>query len=95
MIPSATQFKELYTDHHQIQRLDTPGYQGTDLQANGLFVVAQKREVVVIKSLPSAKVVYRGRKASISECQCKVYREPTSGLEPLTPAHYECAVNGC
>jgi hypothetical protein len=95
MIPSATQFKELYTDHHQIQRLDTPGYQGTDLQANGLFVVAQKREVVVIKSLPSAKVVYRGRKASISECQCKVYREPTSGLEPLTPAHYECGVNGC
>ena len=22
-------------------------------------------------------------------------REPTSGLEPLTPAHYECAVSGC
>jgi hypothetical protein len=21
--------------------------------------------------------------------------EPTSGLEPLTPAHYECAVSGC
>src|SRR5215204_4820843 len=23
------------------------------------------------------------------------YAEPTSGLEPLTPAHYECAVSGC
>jgi hypothetical protein len=22
-------------------------------------------------------------------------REPTSGLEPLTPALYECAVRGC
>jgi len=22
-------------------------------------------------------------------------KEPTSGLEPLTPAHYECAVSGC
>src|SRR5215204_2300367 len=25
----------------------------------------------------------------------KENREPTSGLEPLTPAHYECAVRGC
>jgi hypothetical protein len=22
-------------------------------------------------------------------------KEPTSGLEPLTPAHYECAVRSC
>jgi hypothetical protein len=26
---------------------------------------------------------------------CRQKREPTSGLEPLNPAHYECAVNGC
>jgi hypothetical protein len=25
----------------------------------------------------------------------KKKREPTSGLEPLTPAHYECAVRRC
>ena len=44
MIPSATPFKEFYVDHHQIQVLDTPGYQGTDLQASGLFVGAHRRE---------------------------------------------------
>ena len=27
--------------------------------------------------------------------ECKENREPTSGLEPLAPAHYECAVRGC
>jgi hypothetical protein len=49
MIPIATPFKEFYVDHHQIQVLDTPGYQGTDLQASGLFVGAHRREVVVLK----------------------------------------------
>ena len=49
MISIATPFKEFYADHHQIQVLDTPGYQGTDLQASGLFVGAHRREVVVLK----------------------------------------------
>jgi hypothetical protein len=31
----------------------------------------------------------------MSYCRCKENREPTSGLEPLTPAHYECAVRCC
>ena len=26
---------------------------------------------------------------------CRQNMEPTSGLEPLSPAHYECAVRGC
>src|SRR5919107_1069221 len=25
----------------------------------------------------------------------KLIGEPTNGLKPLTPAHYECAVSGC
>jgi len=48
MIPVATSFKEFYADHPQIQLLDTPGNQGTDLQASGQFVVAHRREVVVL-----------------------------------------------
>jgi hypothetical protein len=36
------------------------------------------------RSLPSAKVVYQGASASMYQCQCKEYREPTSGLEPLS-----------
>jgi hypothetical protein len=26
---------------------------------------------------------------------CRKNKEPTSGLEPLTCSHYECAVSGC
>jgi hypothetical protein len=44
MIPGATSFKEFYADHHQIAVLDTLEYQGTGLQASGLFAVAHRRE---------------------------------------------------
>src|SRR5918999_4326731 len=40
-------------------------------------------------SLPSAKVLNRGFSASISLRQYTEYREPTSGLEPLTCSSYE------
>jgi hypothetical protein len=49
MISIATPFKEFYADHHQIQVLDTPGYQDTELQVSGVFVVAHRREGVVLK----------------------------------------------
>ena len=40
MIPTATTFNEFFADHHQIAVLDTLGYQGTELQASGQFVIA-------------------------------------------------------
>ena len=44
MIPEVTPFKECYSDSQQLQALDTLGYQSTELQASGLFVVAHGRE---------------------------------------------------
>ena len=49
MLPGATLFKEFYSDHHQIQVLDTPGYQGTEFKASWAFAVEHRREVVVLK----------------------------------------------
>jgi hypothetical protein len=49
MLPGATSFKESYADHHQIQVLDTPGYQGTEFKASWAFAVEHRREVVVLK----------------------------------------------
>jgi hypothetical protein len=44
MIPEATQFKEFYSDLHQLQALDTPGYQSAKLQGSRVFVVEHRRE---------------------------------------------------
>jgi hypothetical protein len=44
MIPVATSFKEFYADHHQIQVLDTPGYQSAKFQAGQVFVVEHRCE---------------------------------------------------
>src|SRR5215217_3108903 len=49
MIPGATPYNECYSTSHQLQVLDTTGYQSTELQASGLFVVAHRREGVVLK----------------------------------------------
>jgi hypothetical protein len=42
-------FNKRYLSLYQLQALDTTGYQSTELQASGLFVVAHRREVVVLK----------------------------------------------
>jgi|SRR5215216_5303122 len=49
MIPGATPYNECYSTSHQLQVLDTTGYQSTELQASGLFVVAHRKEVIVLK----------------------------------------------
>jgi hypothetical protein len=66
MIPGTTPFKEFYADHPQIQVLDTPDIRARISKLAGLFVVAHRREVVMPRSLPSTKVVYRGYSASMS-----------------------------
>jgi hypothetical protein len=42
MIPDAPLFKEFYADHHQIQVLDTLGYQSVDIQVNWMLAVMHR-----------------------------------------------------
>jgi hypothetical protein len=44
MILEATPYNKRYSGVHQLQVLDITGYQSTELQASGLFVVAYRRE---------------------------------------------------
>jgi hypothetical protein len=59
-------FNKRYLSLYQLQALDTTGYQSTELQASGLFVVVHRVRSSCSGSLPSAKVVYRGFSASMS-----------------------------
>jgi hypothetical protein len=42
MIPSAASYNEFYLSPYQLQALGAPGYQGTELQAARVFVVAHR-----------------------------------------------------
>src|SRR5215218_6908610 len=49
MIPEGPPYNECYTASHQLQMLDTLGYQSTELQADRAFAVTHRREEVVVK----------------------------------------------
>ena len=54
MILEATSYNKRYSGLHQLQVLDITGYQSTELQASGLFVVAHRRERIraVLRTRP-------------------------------------------